>query len=82
MKKFVKKKLFLAQRFYTPYEQRLSNLRPLLSITLYIELWEVGAKRPLKGLKKKRAMDRYTDTQTDISTYKKNRPEGGFFEHL
>ena len=49
------KKLFSLRRFYTLYEQKLSNMRPLISITfpmnseniksLDIELWEVGAKR-------------------------------------
>ena len=60
-KKDIKKKLFLPRGFYTLYDQKLSNLRPLLSISfpkdcsnlksLDIELREVGAKRPLNGLR-------------------------------
>ena len=52
-----RKKLFLLRRFHTCYEQKVSNLRPLCSMTfpqgfknrksLDIRIWEVGAKRPL-----------------------------------
>ena len=51
------KKSFLQRQFYTLYEQKFSNMRPLLFITfpndsensksLDIGVWEVGAKRPL-----------------------------------
>ena len=41
MKK-IPKKTFLPQRFYTLYEQKLSNLRPLLSITKKFGPWILG----------------------------------------
>ena len=41
--------------------------------SLGIGLREVGAKRPLNGVRK---CDRQTDTHTDISTYRKNQPRG------
>ena len=60
-KKPPKKNLFLPRQFYTLYEHKFSNLRPLLSITfpkdsenlksLHIGLQEAGGKRPFKGLR-------------------------------
>ena len=38
MKKICKKKLFSPHQFYTLYKEKLSNLRPLLSITFSHEL--------------------------------------------
>ena len=67
MKKICEK-LFLPRRFYTLFEQKISNLRPLLFITfpqlksLDIGLREVGAKRPLNGVRK-------CDVQTHKQTY-------------
>ena len=56
------KNLFTPWRFNTLYEQKFSNLRPLLSIlspkdfeylkSLDIGLREVGEKRPLNGVRK------------------------------
>ena len=55
------KKNFLLWRFYTFYNEKISNLRPVLSIIflqgfwiskkkLDIGLWKVGKKRPLSGV--------------------------------
>ena len=76
MKKICK---LLAGQFYTLYEQKFSNLRPLLSITfpkdfeylksLDIGLWKVGAKRPLNGVKKCGGQtDKRRNKHMDIST--------------
>ena len=61
-KKNKKLYFFLPLRFYTLYKQKFSNLRQILSITfpqgfriskiLDIGLWEVGAKRPINGVRK------------------------------
>ena len=60
--KFSKQQTFFAWRFCTLYVQKISNPRPLLSISLptdsnnlkcfKIGLWEVGTKRRLKNLLK------------------------------
>ena len=45
--------------------------------SLDIGLWEVRAKRPLNGVRKCDGQtNKQTDTHTDISTYRKNRPRG------
>ena len=59
--KWRKKCLFLPQRFYTLYEQKFSNMRPLLSITFpqgflkskKFEYWTSGSgvKIPLNGVR-------------------------------
>ena len=82
------KKIFKKLRqFYILYEQKFSNLRPLFSITspkdskylesLDIGLWEMGAKRPLNGVRKCDGQtDKQTNKHTDILTYIKHLPRG------
>ena len=81
------KTFFSPRQLYTLYEQKFSNLRPILLVTLPkdseylkhldIKIWEVGAKRPLKGVRKCDGQtDRQTNKHTDISTYRKQRPRG------
>ena len=70
--KFSKKITFL-WRFYTFYQYKFSNLRPLLSIPFS----QVGAKRRLTVPQK------LTDgqTHTDILTYRKHRPRRPMLEN-
>ena len=82
----------LPQRFYTHYEEKLINLRPLLSIIFLrdfqnpkkmdIGLWEVGTKRPVNGMRK---CDGQTNKQTLMRTFRligRINSEGQFFENI
>ena len=92
--KSAKKQPFFARQFYTLYEQKFSNLRPLLSITfpqgkdsknlksLGNGLWEGGAKRPLNGVRK---CDGQPYKHTNIQTFQLVEsigPEGPCFENI
>ena len=86
------KKLFLKNGNFRPLPKKnvqiWDHFFPLLfpkgyeSLKIfYIQLWEMGTKRPLNGTSKvNRRTDRQTDTQTDrqtdISTYRKHWPRG------
>ena len=72
----------IARQFYTTSIQKCSNVRLLLSITfpqgfrISKNIWH-----PTSGSGGKKTVKRYiqseqTDTQTDISNYRKHRPRG------
>jgi hypothetical protein len=82
--KISKKKTFfcaaILDHFQTKNVQMLDHFFALLfpkdseSLKILdIRLWEVGRKRRLNGTSK---VNRRTDRQTDISTYKKHQPRG------
>ena len=81
--KSAKKNFFFSRRFLTILKQKCSNLRPLLSTTFPQGFWisknighptsGSGAKRRLNDTSK---VNTQTNTQTDISTYRKHRPRG------
>ena len=84
------KKLFLVLQFQTTSKQKSSILSPLLSIT-FPQGFQIitiighttsgsGGKKTLKRYLKYEHTDGQTDRQTDISTYRKQRPESQCFE--
>ena len=85
-----KNKLFFARRFYTLYEQKFSNLRPLLSIT-FPQGFRISKifGHPTSGSGGKKTFKRYLKSeQTDRQTHgRTNRliesigPEGRCFEN-
>ena len=62
---------FLARQFYTLYEKKFSNLRPLLSLLFPKDfgLWEVGAKRRLNGVNKWKKTVKNLFCRGNISTF-------------
>ena len=69
--KFAKKNLFFVWQFYTLYKQKFSNPRSLLYITFPQGFWkskkfgllEVGAKRPVNGVRNTNTKKSYSVRQ-------------------
>ena len=89
--KFAEKNLFFARRFFNLYEWNFLNLRPLVFsicpqgfwISKKFGDWTSGSVR-MRGLGKNSLgrTDGRTDIDNDMSTYRKNRHKGRFFENL
>ena len=85
--KLAQKQTFLLGNF-TPFDSKRFKIWDLFFLLLFpkdsknlksldIGLWEVGAKRPLNGVRNcDEQTNKQTDKHTDISTYRKNRPRG------
>ena len=70
--KFAEKLIFFARRFYTLYEHKLSNLRPVLSIT-FPQRFRISKNvgHPTSGRGGKKSVKRYLKSEhTDKQTHK------------